>query len=392
MKSRVLLPVLLGLVVLFSLGVNAQELELTAKAALLMDARSGEVLYGNNIDEPLPIASITKLMTLTLVLEAVERNEIALTDLVDTTEYAASMGGSQVWLEYGEQLTLDEILYAIAVGSANDAAVAVAEFVAGSEATFVQQMNKRALELGLEQTIYTNASGLPPSLLGIPDGKQVMSAKDVANLSRFALSVPLLMDYVSTYEYTMRAETTKKPQLWNYNKLIRRYEGVDGFKTGFTTEAGHCLSVTAQRNDIRLIAVVLGSSSDANRESDITKLLDFGFREYTNHVIFTDGQIIDTLKFSKGEPLLVDAVLHGGFQVTVLRGEQPKITTRIEFYDQPKLPLDTNTIIGTITAHLDEKEIGQAALYSATEVKRAGITDLIIRTIQNMIDSLLGTS
>ena len=224
----------------------AAELDLSAKAALLMEAHSGRILYAENIDEPLPVASISKLMTLILVLEAVDTGMIALNDLVTASEYAASMGGSQVWLEKGEQLTLEELLYAVAVGSGNDASVAVAEYLAGSESAFVALMNQKAAELGLTNTEYSNASGLPPSLLG-SSGRQVMSARDVAVLCRYALNVPRLLDFVSTYEYTMRADTTRKPVLWNYNKLLRRYQGVDGFKTGYTTEAGHCIAATAVR-------------------------------------------------------------------------------------------------------------------------------------------------
>ena len=245
--------------------VSANELDLTAKAALLMEASSGQILYAKDIDQPLPVASISKLMTLILVLEAVDAGKIALDDIVTASEYAASMGGSQVWLEKGEQLTLAELLYAVAVGSGNDASVAVAEYLAGSEPAFVALMNEKADKLGLTNTEYSNASGLPPSILG-SSGRQVMSARDVAVLCRYALSVPLLLDFVSTYEYTMRADSTKKPVLWNYNKLLRRYQGVDGFKTGFTTEAGHCIAATAERSDLRLIAVVLGSTSDAARK------------------------------------------------------------------------------------------------------------------------------
>lgn len=369
-----------------SIGFSA-DLEIKGKAALLMDGRSGEIFYAQNIDEPLPVASISKLLTMTLILEAVDQEKLALSDLVTTSERAASMGGSIVWLEIGEQLTLKEMLYAIAVGSANDASVAVAEYLSGSEANFAVQMNKRAHELGLTNSEFSNASGLPPSLIG--GGKQVMSARDVAILSRHCLTVPLLIDFVSTYEYTMRAQTTKRPQLWNYNKLLRRYQGVYGLKTGFTTEAGHCLAATAERNGLKLIAVVLGCSSEAERESDITKLLDYGFREYANHLVVKKDKLVGQLILKKGSPELVNTITSEDFFVTVKRGEQDKITTEITYFKNLKLPLTTDSVIGIISAYQEQELLGTMYLNPEQEVEKGSIFVLIIRTANSIINALL---
>lgn len=365
----------------------AADLDLTAKAALLMEAHTGRILYEKNIDQPLPVASISKLMTLVLVLEAVDAGVVSFDDLVTASEYAASMGGSQVWLEKGEQLTLEELLYAVAVGSGNDAAVAVAEYLAGSEPAFVALMNQKAAELGLTNTEYSNASGLPPSLLGI-NGRQVMSARDVALLCRYALGVPRLLDFVSTYEYTMRADTTKKPVLWNYNKLLRRYQGVDGFKTGYTTEAGHCIAVTAQRGGLRLIAVVLGSTSDANRESDVTKLLDLGFREYTNHLIFPQGTIVGEIVVPKGDPETVKLVVSGDFAAPIKRGEQDQIITKITVTDRLQVPISQDTAVGTISAYLGDLLVASAELKPEQNVARSSIGKLLFRITRQMINHL----
>jgi len=365
----------------------AADLDLTAKAALLMEAHTGRILYEKNIDQPLPVASISKLMTLVLVLEAVDAGVVSFDDLVTASEYAASMGGSQVWLEKGEQLTLEELLYAVAVGSGNDAAVAVAEYLAGSEPAFVALMNQKAAELGLTNTEYSNASGLPPSLLGI-NGRQVMSARDVALLCRYALGVPRLLDFVSTYEYTMRADTTKKPVLWNYNKLLRRYQGVDGFKTGYTTEAGHCIAVTAQRGGLRLIAVVLGSTSDANRESDVTKLLDLGFREYTNHLIFPQGTIVGEIVVPKGDPETVKLVVSGDFAAPIKRGEQDQIITKITVTDRLQVPISQDTAVGTISAYLGDLLVASAELKPKQNVARSSIGKLLFRITRQMINHL----
>lgn len=364
--------------------VSANELDLTAKAALLMEASSGQILYAKDIDQPLPVASISKLMTLILVLEAVDAGKIALDDIVTASEYAASMGGSQVWLEKGEQLTLAELLYAVAVGSGNDASVAVAEYLAGSEPAFVALMNEKADKLDLTNTEYSNASGLPPSILG-SSGRQVMSARDVAVLCRYALSVPLLLDFVSTYEYTMRADSTKKPVLWNYNKLLRRYQGVDGFKTGFTTEAGHCIAATAERSGLRLIAVVLGSTSDAARESDVTKLLDLGFREYTNYLIYPQGTVIGEIAIPKGDPEIVKLIVSADFYAPVKRGEQDQITTKIIVHDQLQVPIAKDTTIGSISAYLGDLQLTTVDLKPEQSVSRSSVVNLLLRITRQMI-------
>lgn len=377
---------LLAAVIIICMGAvgSAAELDLTAKAALLMDADSGQIFYELNIDEPLPVASISKLMTLVLVLEALNDGKVALADLVITSEYAASMGGSQVWLEPGEQLTLEEMLYAIAVGSANDAAVAAAEYLAGSESAFASLMNQRARELGLIHSEYSNASGLPPTLLGL-GGRQVMSARDVAELARHALTVPRLLEFVSTYEYTMRSNSTKKPVLWNNNKLLRRYQGVDGLKTGFTTEAGYCIAATAKRNELRLIAVVLGSSSEASRESDITKLLDYGFREYTTHLVIPKQTAVGEIMIPKGIPEKVNVVVSRDFYVTVKRGEQAQITTEVSIDDSLPVPLTTDISVGKITAYLKDQPVAEMELKPEVAIERASIPDLLIRIYQKML-------
>lgn len=377
---------LLAAVIIICMGAvgSAAELDLTAKAALLMDADSGQIFYELNIDEPLPVASISKLMTLVLVLEALNDGKVALADLVTTSEYAASMGGSQVWLEPGEQLTLEEMLYAIAVGSANDAAVAAAEYLAGSESAFASLMNQRARELGLIHSEYSNASGLPPTLLGL-GGRQVMSARDVAELARHALTVPRLLEFVSTYGYTMRSNSTKKPVLWNNNKLLRRYQGVDGLKTGFTTEAGYCIAATAKRDELRLIAVVLGSSSEASRESDITKLLDYGFREYTTHLVIPKQTAVGEIMIPKGIPEKVNVVVSRDFYVTVKRGEQAQITTEVSIDDSLPVPLTTDISVGKITAYLKDQPVAEMELKPEVAIERASIPDLLIRIYQKML-------
>lgn len=382
--KRLILPALWAIIFLTLAAGSVSALELDAKAAVLMDARSGQILFAHNSETPLPVASLTKMMTLTIVLEALDRGEIALTDVITASEFAASKRGSRIWLEAGEQMTLEELLYAIAVGSANDAAVAVAEYIAGSEDEFVALMNQRAQELGLSNTHYKNASGLPPE----SGSEHTMTALDVAHLARHVLSVPKMMDYVSVYEYTMRANTTKIPVLWNSNRLLRRYQGVDGIKTGFTTAAGYCIAATAVRDDLRLLAVVLGSPSDASRETDTKNLLDYGFRRYHNYLAGTSGNIYGQVHIWNGNPKTADAVLADDLFVTVERGREGELTYETTLYQDLRAPLDKDSTVGTIEVLLDGQVLATAALVASTEIERASFFGLVSRTIKAMAEAV----
>lgn len=375
---------LLALILCFSVaGGQVTALDVGGKAYYLMDPYSGRVFLEQNSEEALPVASISKLMTLVLVLEAVERGEVSLDDRVTASPFAASKRGSRIWLETGEQLALGELVYAIAVGSANDAAVAVAEFLAGSEANFVALMNARADELGLGATYFKNSTGLPEE-----DGANLMSAQDVADLVRYAMSVPHLMDYVSTYEYTMRPDTTKIPVLWNGNKLLRRYYGVDGMKTGFTTEAGYCIAATAEREEFRLIAITLGHKNEEERESAARALLDYGFRKYQSLQLYSQKDIVGTLECPTGAPRMVDVVLPHDFLVTVERGKELDLTTVIELEGDFVLPIKEGQIVGTITALYGEEVVGTSPLTVSQTVQKLGFPSLVLRLGQAMAQAI----
>src|SRR5690606_20664667 len=230
------------------------ELPIQSRAAVLMDARSGRVLYEKNAHEPLPPASVTKVFTLVVALEALRDGRVALDDLVTVSRRAAGMGGTQVYLEVGEQMTLKDLLYGIAVESANDAAVAVAEHLAGSEEAFAQLMNERARAIGAMNTNLSNASGLPPADIGMPGQTHVTSAYDIAVVSRYGYTLPLFEELVSTYgPYRVRVGTRAEREFWNRNRLLRFYEGANGIKTGYTQEAGYCLAASAVRGNLHLI-------------------------------------------------------------------------------------------------------------------------------------------
>lgn len=371
---RYLSQIALIMVCILSITSVALGFEFTGKAAFLIDPTSGRVFLEHNQEEVLPVASISKLMTLVLVLEAVERQEVFLDDLVTGSPFAASKRGTRIWLESGEQFTLEELLYAIAVGSANDGAVAVAEFIGGSEANFAEMMNLRGQELGLTSSVFVNSTGLPE------DGEHnLMTAKDVAILARHALQVPRLLDYVSTYEYTMRPETTKIPVLWNANRLLRRYYGVDGLKTGFTTEAGYCLAVTAQRDKLRLLAVTLGHKTDEERESEARRLLDYGFRKYESVQLHAKGAVVGTLESPTGEPRIVDVVLPDDFYITVERGRELDLTSITRIEQELQAPLRSGTVVGEITVMYQDEIVGEHPLVIKQDVRKAKLSNLVVR-------------
>ena len=248
--------------------------------------------------------------------------------------YASSMGGSQIWWEAGEHMSLKDALYAIAVGSANDASVAVAEFMAGSEEAFVKRMNERAGQLGLQNTHFVNSNGLPSN-----KGEHYSTAYDIASLSRHALTVPKLMELVGTYHYVIIPGRKNEVVLWNYNRMLDRtmsatgssygYPGLDGIKTGSTTEAGYCLAATAERSDLRLIAVVLGAESSAKREEDIRTLLDYGFRTYRAEVIATEGEVLGQAKVRRGRTEQVPVVAAQSLKVPVPRAAADSIERQL---------------------------------------------------------------
>ena len=275
---------------------GVETLDVPCAAGILIDEDSGTVLYEKNADEQRPVASITKIMTLLLTFEALEAGKIALDDIVPVSEHAYSMGDSQIWLEPGEQMTLDDMLKAICVSSANDAAVAVAEYVGGSEPAFVQQMNARAAQLGMASTHFENACGLDQ------EGHR-STARDVAAMSReVLLHHTEVRDYCSIWTDTLRGGAT---QLVNTNKLLRSYQGITGLKTGTTSGAGVCISASAERDGLRLIAVVLGAASGKERFAAATALLDYGFANYESAAATLPPDAPQTLAVTHGTAAMV---------------------------------------------------------------------------------------
>ena len=334
-------------------------LQLECRAAVLMEPETGRVLYEKAPDERMPIASITKLMTLLLTFEALEAGKIHLDDFVPVSEHAYHMGGSQIWLEPGEQMTLDDMLKAICISSANDAAVAVAEYVGGSETAFAQQMNTRAAELGMTSTHFSNACGLD-------EEGHLSSARDVALMSReILLHHAEVRNYCSIWMDTLRGGAT---QLVNTNKLLKSYSGITGLKTGTTGKAGVCISASAERDGLRLIAVVLGSASGKERFQAASALLDYGFAHYESAAAELPADAPQTLSVTHGTAETVTLTYTAPNRCLMPKGEGTALEAAIDLPEKLEAPVTAGQTVGTVTIRNNGAEVQAYPITAAQDV------------------------
>ncbi len=361
-------------VCVFAKGEQETDLGLNAKSAILMEDSTGKVLYESNPDERVPIASVTKVMTMLLIMEAVDSGKITLDDMVTVSENAMSYGGSTMFLEAGEQLTVNDMMKGIAVASANDGCVAMAEHLAGSESAFVDMMNAKAQELGMENTHFMNTNGLD-------EDNHYSSARDVAIMSRELIKHKTIFNYTSIWMDTLRGG---KFQLANTNKLIRFYEGANGLKTGSTSKALCCLSATAKRNDMQLIAVVLGAPTSAERFSSAKSLLDYGFANYAVNTQITAGDEIDRVHVEKGVDNEVSVVAADTYSTLVKKGQEDNVTKEIILDEQITAPLEAGEKLGTMKISRDGETLAEIDLNAANEVEKKGI-GLIVKDFFRMI-------
>ena len=353
-------------VVVFAEGNT--DLGLNAKSAILMEESTGNILYESNPDERLPIASVTKVMTMLLIMEAVDSGKISLDDMVTVSGNAMSYGGSTMFLETGEQLTVNDMLKGIAVASANDGCVAMAEHLAGSESAFVDMMNEKAKELGMENTHFMNTNGLD-------EDDHYSSARDVAIMSRELMKHETIFNYTSIWMDTLRGG---KFQLANTNKLIRFYDGANGLKTGSTSKALCCLSAAAKRNDMQLIAVVLGAPTSAERFASAKSLLDYGFANYAVNTQITAGDEVQKIAVEKGVDKEVDVVAGDSCSTLVKKGQEDNITKEIKIDETITAPIEAGQKIGTMTISRDGEVIADIDLNALSAVEKKGI-GLIIK-------------
>lgn len=343
------------------------DLGINAKAAVLMEESTGKILYESNPDERVPIASVTKVMTMLLIMEAVDSGKIMLDDMVTVSENAMSYGGSTMFLETGERLTVNEMMKGIAVASANDGCVAMAEHLAGSESAFVDKMNERAKELGMENTHFVNTNGLDAD-------DHYSSARDVAIMSRELISHKKIFDYTSIWMDTLRGG---KFQLANTNKLIRFYEGANGLKTGSTSKALCCLSATAKRGDMQLIAVVLGAPTSKERFASAKTLLDYGFANYDVNTQVSAGDEVETVPVEKGVETEVKAIAGETYQTLVKKGGEDNVTKDIILDEEITAPLEAGQKIGTMRISRDGETLAEIDLNTASAVEKKGIGMII---------------
>lgn len=349
--------------------VKADGMDLNCKSAILVDAASGEVILEKNPHEKLPPASVTKIMTMLLVMEAIDSGKITFEDKVTISKQAESSSseGTRLLLEAGEVRTVHELMLGIAVESANDACIAMAEYISGSEEEFVKLMNQRAKELGMNDTTFKNANGLHI------DGHET-SAFDIALMSRALVKHQKIFDYISTYivDVKIGKKNDVLRSLANKNKMVRFYQGfVDGIKTGYTRQAMYCISVSAKKNNLRLISVIMGAPDVPVRTKEAKKLLDYGFANYSNYSVAKSGDVVAEAAVSKGDKSSLKVVSKDEISVLIKKGEDKGITKEIKLPTMLVAPIKKDQPLGEMILYKDNKEIARFDLVSSCDVNKS---------------------
>lgn len=377
---------LLMVLVLMSSSIRAEQpsFDLTARSALLMEFESGEILFEKNPQEELPPASMAKIMTMLLVVEALEQGRANLSEQLVVSELSASMGGSQIWLEPGEEMSLEDMMKAIAIVSANDACVAVAEYLYGTEEDFVKRMNERASELGLKNTYYSNTNGLPsedPEVQG-----NYTSARDLAVLAREILKYPQVLDWTSTWiDYLRDGESV----LNNTNRLVRHYQGADGLKTGHTEEARFCVTSTAEKKGIRFISVIMGAENSKKRFAEAAALLSYGFSSYQGLEIAGAGDIIKELEIRNAKEEKVAGIVTEQIIVPVKKGEEDSIKKEIVISEGLKAPLQKGDPIGEIKIFKGNLLVKRVDIVVNRDVEKASFFQLVMRIVKHLLAGMI---
>jgi len=365
---------------MFPVSVQAQEQDLTpnATSSILIEASSKQVLHAKNEMEKLYPASTTKIMTMILMFEAINDNKISWDDIVSTSEYAASMGGSQVYLEPGEKMSVSDMFKAIAIASANDASVAIGEFIAGTIQGFVDMMNEKGEELGLVNTHFVNATGLH-------DDNHYTCALDLALMAAYLVDIggEELLGVTSLYDSYIREDGNQSFWLVNTNKLLKLYDGVDGLKTGYTKEAKYCLVTTAQRDGLRLIGVVMQAEEPKVRNQEMTQLLDFGYNSYHQVTLFNKDEVIDRLEINNSEKK--DISIISKEDVVYIQNKSNEKEMKYEIiYDKTVPPISQGERVGTINVFLDDTVVASYGLYSNEDVGLLSFFEKTMRTLKDL--------
>ncbi len=348
--------------------------ETEATSAVLMEANTGKILYSKNSDEALPPASVTKIMTILLLVEGIKDDKISLTDNVCVSEYASSMGGSQVFLKEGEKMSVEELLKCTIIASANDAAVALAEHLAGSEANFVRMMNERAASLGLTNTFFENVTGLDDTT-----NKHYSSANDIATMSRELIKYPIVTKYSSMWQDTIRNGDFT---LTNTNRLVRFYDGCNGLKTGSTAKAGYCVSTTASRGDMDLIAVVMNAPSRDTRNKIARELLDYGFANYA--IYHAEEEFVESapVYFGKADGI---NIYSKEFFALVEKDKIKKVEMKYEIPEYIVAPINSGNVVGKIVYEINGEEIGTTELFVKENIEKQTFWGIFVKILKTIV-------
>lgn len=375
LSLALIIAIIFTAIPVFSVDVNAvTEETITAPSAVLMETSSGKILFEKNPHEQRPCASITKVMTMLLVCEAIDNGKLSLDDTITASAHAASMGGSDIWLEEGETMSADEMIKATVVASANDAAVALAEHLCGSEEVFVEKMNEKASQLGMKDTVFKNCNGLDE------DG-HITSAYDVAVMSRELMKHEMIFDYTSIWLDNLR---DGKTQIVNTNKLLKTYNGITGLKTGTTNDAGCCMSASATRGDMSLVAVVLGCNSGKERFSDAAALLDYGFANFSVTQLKAPEDLPKTIKVENGMQGNIGIGCDVNASIVLDKNSSSKIVSKIDLPESIEAPVVSGQKLGTVTYSLDGNAVKSfeiTALQDAEKISFASVFSVLLNSI-----------
>ncbi|MFW5873374.1 MAG: D-alanyl-D-alanine carboxypeptidase family protein [Bacillota bacterium] len=380
MKRKILIILILFLALTINLS-NVYSFDLGAHSAILIEAETGQVLYEDNADEELPPASITKAMTMLVAMESIESGETSFDDTVTVSKHAQSMGGSQIFLGEGTKLTIEELLKAVTVASANDASVALAEGISGSYYSFVDKMNEKAKELGMENTNFRNTTGLP-------EEDHYSTARDISKMAQEVVKYPEIREWGQIWvDYIELPD--RQAMLTNTNRLILSYPGLDGIKTGHTSEAGFCLAASAVREDMRLISVILKADTEAERQELTTKLLDYGFNNFRQDTLVSSDEEIHNIEIPGSKDGTGPVKTSKDLNVVIPRNEDYE--TELNYYTKEdyNFPISEGEHVGEVGVVLNDKEISRTDIVAAEEINQANIFTRLFRGIANTIRNFM---
>ena len=359
--------------------IHAEEVEdlaPNAKSAIMIEASTGEILFQKNKEERLAPASMTKMMSMLLIMEEIEKGNLKWDEIITASERASSMGGSQIFLKAGEKMTVTDMLKGIAIASGNDATVAMAERISGSEESFVKKMNARAKELGLKNTNFVNATGLTAD-------NHYSSANDMSLIAKELVKHEKILEFTGTYEDYLRKDTKSPFWLVNTNRLVRFYSGVDGLKTGFTDEAGYCLTSTAKKDNMRLITVVMNEPDISKRSADTSRMLDYGFNMYMVRNIIDDSSTIDKKEVELGKEKEVEIIASDKITILSKKSEENRNITYETNINKIVAPVKKEDKVGTIDIIEDGKIIGTVEATVKKDIDKANIFTIFYRNLKN---------